>query len=354
APLSYFLDESNPYDLGEVQGLRVYPAADLMGNVIKSGYPKKEIDNVNGKYSFNNTTTRTTQRKVVVRDITLISPYQADPFYIEITRINLAGKTTTDNEADSELFILNTSSLRNIGVRAAFFSTPPISIFLPARHILQLPAFMADYVPKGATIAIVGSNNAGSYLVIDDPVVDIQAGTVNAFFGAAWLVPGTHPITLSSNVNILKRATYSAISGIPEPAKIFNIESLTPMRIVLNHFRYINSLLYDLVGTKVKFETADRNSALSTTLNGVTIAENGDYTITADRHFLPWWFEFSVPALPEILEQIGNTRALAFTHNGTRFTGFVWKGGVYANDYQPYTFKLLAAPSTDLKILIDA
>lgn len=105
-----WIDYNNPIDLGEVKGLKVKPAADYLYNTIKVGYPEKKYDDVNGKQEFNNTSLFTTPITRVSKELNKVSSYRGDCYGIEFTRINLEGKTTTDNESDNEVFLIHTEA----------------------------------------------------------------------------------------------------------------------------------------------------------------------------------------------------------------------------------------------------
>jgi hypothetical protein len=109
-PKYTWIDYNNPIDLGEVKGLRVKPATDYLYNTIKYGYPEQNYDDVNGKQEFNNSLLFTTPYTRVAKELSKISPYRADCYGIEFTRINLEGKTTTDNSSDNEVFLIHTEA----------------------------------------------------------------------------------------------------------------------------------------------------------------------------------------------------------------------------------------------------
>ena len=103
----YFDDTATVFDLGKAKNLRISPAADLMFNTIKTGYPEQNVGAAWGRFEFNNTSQFTTPIKRIVKDFPLLAPYRTDPSGIEVTRINLDGKTTTDANTDNDVFALN-------------------------------------------------------------------------------------------------------------------------------------------------------------------------------------------------------------------------------------------------------
>lgn len=101
-----FVKYSNPIDLGICSGLAVRPATDLMFNTIKIGYPDQDYEDVNGRYEFNTTHIYTTPVTRISKELDLVSVYRADSYGIELTRINLEGRTTTDDAADNDTFFV--------------------------------------------------------------------------------------------------------------------------------------------------------------------------------------------------------------------------------------------------------
>lgn len=102
----YYLNDATVIDIGEVQATpKIEPAIELMINTIKAGYNDVQIEDINGKFAFNVAVDYTTPLKRVTRQLDLQVPFIADPFFIEIKRANLDGKTTTDDRQDSEIII---------------------------------------------------------------------------------------------------------------------------------------------------------------------------------------------------------------------------------------------------------
>ncbi|MFO7257940.1 MAG: hypothetical protein DIU61_009605, partial [Bacteroidota bacterium] len=96
---AYWVDYSDPIDLGEVKNLKVSPATDYIYNNLKIGYPAQEYEDVNGRQEFNNTHEYDLPVTRITKNLELVSPYRADCYGIEFTRINLEGKTTTDDKS---------------------------------------------------------------------------------------------------------------------------------------------------------------------------------------------------------------------------------------------------------------
>ncbi len=103
---AYWVQYDDFIDLGEVKNMKVSPATDLLINNIKNGSPNQDYDDVNGKQEFNTTQERSAPITRVARDLNLISVYRKDCYGIEFTRLNLDGKTTTDNDSDNDVFMI--------------------------------------------------------------------------------------------------------------------------------------------------------------------------------------------------------------------------------------------------------
>jgi hypothetical protein len=343
---SYFLNPDNPIELGEASNLKVYPATDLMGNTLKIGYPVQQIDDVNGKSSFNNTHVYSSPITKVVKEINLVCPYISDAYYIEITRINLEGKTTTDDKADNEVFILNTI-IEQEGVNALFGEFLGIYyITIPSRSDL------VDYFSAGSVFTISGTNE-GTY----KSTGAITSGSdLLVFIDTVFQTTDSdqHDVDIVFGTRLLRRVEYDQITGVPDTEFIFNIEDLTPKRLVLLQANWLNSIFYGFAGKKLTFQSTEKNADLVTQRGSVYIRERADYTIGTDILFKPWYFEFDtqVPVdLVELLETNIN-RCFSFVWYGYTYKGFLVKAGISANDNKVQSYKLLCTPDTDLTNLI--
>lgn len=344
----HFLDNSNPIELGEVKNLEVSPAKDLLFNTVKVGYNEIQTDDVNGRFAFNNTHLYKTVVTNVAKELALISPYAADPFAIELTRINLEGKTTTDGSSDNQVFVINTRK-QTAQVLLAF------ELFLGASFIGLTGPVDLDLYPVGATLTITGTqfNNktftikfaglttTGALLVVNEPVINETV--------LATVVYGTR---------ILNRPPGLTITGVPDPATVFNV-LLSPKRILLRHLLWINSVLHDLVGTKLTFQTTEKNADLRTVEGAVTIEEKADVTVGTARLFKAVHFSFDAPAATSIAEILETEPNRSFRFSGVlpdggrvTFTGFSQGIGVAPNDEREQKLKLLSTPDNNLLKLI--
>lgn len=77
----------------------------------------------------------------------------------------------------------------------------------------------------------------------------------------------------------LSRPAYSSITGVIDNT-VFNTE-YTSKRMIINHAPMLASMLAKQPMDSITFQTADKNGNLSTTLNGVTITENTNITVSS-------------------------------------------------------------------------
>lgn len=123
-----FLSTASPIQI-KVKNLVISDATDLRCNTIKIGYPDQQIDDVNGRYEFNNTHVYDTPVKSVQKELTLVSPYLAQPFLIEARRQDLDGKTTTDNGSDNDIFIIHIDLANPLNIDGVTVYKPKRQVF---------------------------------------------------------------------------------------------------------------------------------------------------------------------------------------------------------------------------------
>lgn len=271
----HFFDESDPIPLGKVRNFKWRWATELLANSLKIGWPNQTYDDVNGRQEFNTTQERSSVVQRISKTLELVSVYRADPFGIELTRINLEGKTTTDSSSDNDVFILN--------------------------------------------VDLSAPNDDGSYN--------------------------------------LKRETYDSITGLLSPSTVFNIEELTPARLLEKHRNWINSIFYGFEGTKLTYQTSDKNRELRTVKGSTVYDEDADFTITDTPRLLkPMLFEFepeTLTNLVELMEENPN-RCFSFEHeNGNIYKGYNLKIGIAPNTLEEQAFQLISTASNDLKTLVN-
>jgi hypothetical protein len=110
-PKSFFVDYTNPIQLGSVKNLKVRPDLEKFVTTIKVGLSNQSYNDVNGRQEFNTTLELSTPVTKSSRELDLVSPYRTDSYGAEFLRINLDGQTTTDNSGDNDVWIIHTENL---------------------------------------------------------------------------------------------------------------------------------------------------------------------------------------------------------------------------------------------------
>lgn len=108
------IDWNSPVDLGEVSSPTVSHSVDRFFNYIKIGYPKVDLSDVNGKQSFCTTHEYSVPITRVTKLLDKTTQYIADAFVIELTRINVDGKTTTDNQLDDSVLCFDVTKVSDL------------------------------------------------------------------------------------------------------------------------------------------------------------------------------------------------------------------------------------------------
>jgi hypothetical protein len=155
----------------------------------------------------------------------------------------------------------------------------------------------------------------------------------------------------------LKRVNYDAITGLINSSTAFNIEDLTPKRMLLKHGNYLRSTLWNLIPDGLTFQTLDRNQALSTTLAGVTYTENANVPISSlDAplfYGLQFEFKTKVPLnFADVMNGAANGH-IRFTYNGKTFYGFPLEITQKPAINESQEWKLLCSPLTNVNDLVD-
>ncbi|HUR65468.1 MAG TPA: hypothetical protein VMZ03_03890 [Chitinophagaceae bacterium] len=90
-------------DLGEVK-VRIKTAKEYLVSKVSIGYPNTDTEDVNGRDEFNTTHLYTSSVTSNSNTLDLVSKVSASMYEQEILRINLDGKTTTDDSSDKKNF----------------------------------------------------------------------------------------------------------------------------------------------------------------------------------------------------------------------------------------------------------
>lgn len=339
-------DSTIIFDIGAVRDLQIDISPDLLFNNLDAGYQTNTYDDVNGKYEFNALQKWKAPVTRVKTKLDMICPYRADPYGIEILRINLDGKDTTDNQGDNDVFILDVVSENNIqNVLLSFVSSGNYIVF-PADPVV---AFGTKFIITGT------ANNNETYQVTDveymgatqtvhtDKTITVAEFTVNCLVQF-----------LEGQVFKLNRPAYSPITGVPDNT-VFNVE-LSPKRGLINNGSLLRSMMWKLEPGLLKFQTGEKNTDLSTTLAGVTIAEKEDIEIGSlgNPLFIPVLFKFEPKADIDIMT-ILNTNPLgkiAFQYDGKNYYGFIMSINKQPATNSAQQWTLLASTDNNLNNFI--
>lgn len=340
-PFAYFFQNDIIADLGEVDDTTLTVADDLIHNTIKAGYEKKEYSDANGKYETNQGHEWTMPITKIVKELDIKSPYRADPFGIELLRINYDQKKTTDTNSDNDTFLINiTTDQPAVSANVSFVSAGnfiiiPSSLPIVVGQRLRISGSVSNN--NDYTVTGVGSIFLAQIVFVDLAVTD-ETATVNIEF-------------LSQGIYNLYRPAYTSVTGIPNPASAFNLE-LSPKKGLLKNGAYLHSILDMLDTEKIKLRSADKNSDLVTVLDGVTVTEKEDIQIGGlpAKLFRPYYFNFRTKVPVNLVEllKVNPWGKIKFTINEQAYYGFMMDGGIKPAINDAQTWKLLCAPENDL------
>jgi hypothetical protein len=102
-------------DLGAVRDLSIDDAVEYQYGSIKVGYPNTDTEDINGRDEFNVTVTYTSKVETSSKVLDLVSTYKASMYEQELLRINLDGKTTTDDTNDNTVYFKHLESTPTTG-----------------------------------------------------------------------------------------------------------------------------------------------------------------------------------------------------------------------------------------------
>lgn len=343
----YAFTNSQVADLGECRNFKLGPANEYRYSKIEVGYPVKEIEDLNGKYSFNNTVVyKTPVLRGGENTYDAKSAYYADPYVIELLRINLEFKNTTDDKSDNDVFFIDGEKVYNNYIGNAIFSVVNSLSFVTIDGLgLNLKAGVRFKVLTGQnmttfTIAYVAELGFQTYIQVKEGIVEENIETEIEFLHYK-----------------LRRLPYTSIEGIPSGDSVFNLE-LSPKRILANHYRWIASSMHKLETGKLVYQTTEKNSELATTdANNVVIMEKEDIPIAAlgTKIFLPYYLNFEVETPLNLLELMTANSGGYFTVfvNGFGYNGFVVEVKTVDATLETQGYKLLATADNDFTTLIN-
>lgn len=195
-----------------------------------------------------------------------------------------------------------------------------------------------------------------SYGVMREIMEFEGATTTNSEGDNDVFVLSINPIPDSDGKYTLAREVYDSITGIPFPATAFNIKNMTPMRLVDKWTPYLNSVLWGIRGSLIRFATTNKNSELRTQKGLQVFDENADFYLNQpgqNQLFKPYYLEGKCRMpdnLFELLEANPN-RCFSFKWKNTIFKGFLVRTGFEPSTREEQSFKLLSTIDNDISKL---
>lgn len=390
-----FYNSSVVYNLGEVRDCIFELNESLLHSNIRVGYPNQDYDNVNGKDEFNNTHNYTTPSTRSTSMLDLTHNWRSDCYGIELLRINLDGKTTTDNSSDNNIFLLDvvkkTGSIFSgtiferafngsalyipfnvIGFGFTSDSTNTKFTFIKTSKTLTVKGEICGYMNTGVDYLfsiLVNSNVVYRTTNVSNTVTPFSyTGLFNTNdvieFNVMPVGSAATFTNISSNFGFegldlyrLNRKTYTSITGVISPSTIFNVE-LSPKRILLAHQAYIKSTQWRLFNKKITFQTTEKNAELSTTLFGTTITENSDVNISdlTGEYFYPITAKFKAQVPIALLSLIKSNAygVFEFTYLGNTYNGYLIECSQKPSGNEAQEWTLLLSTNNNLNNLIHA
>ncbi|MDR1594307.1 MAG: hypothetical protein LBS43_07485 [Prevotellaceae bacterium] len=181
---SYFFNNVEIADVGEVIESEVSIASDILANKIKVGYPDNEYDERNGRDEFNITLNFEVKINNNSETLDMISNVRADSYGIQFTKINLENKTTTDSDSDNDPFFVHVKHetsgqiVVNKDIQIISGSVNPLGVFnallSPKRCLLRNSGWLASIFDKTPEdIEFISSDRQDSNLKSTDGITTI-------------------------------------------------------------------------------------------------------------------------------------------------------------------------------------
>jgi hypothetical protein len=390
--------------LGEVNDLKITLAEDYFVSHLKIGYAEQQYDEKQGQQEYNQTSNFTTPISRITKDVELISKYRADSFGIEYTRYSTPGNNTVNNKSDNDVFIINvdagsvdqdyytatTAVSQSVTVPAKisfdnlagnnFTASPDRTQFTynGTPQVVRISVSQGVFKSDGSNCSIdilknnalisqqivAGNGNTNGngtgfdVTLVPGDIISIQVGYVGTGVLTVLVEHAELKFTfLAVSVYTLKRVAYTSISGLLNPDTAYNIEDLTPKRMLMNHADYWASTLFNQVPGVMKWTTSSKNQLLSTTFGGVTITENADVPVSSlgSKLFYPFVLNFNTKVPLNFMDLFTGAANghIEFSYNGKTLYGFPieMKARPALNETQEW--KLLVSPLTNLSDLTD-
>lgn len=330
-------------NLGTVADFTIDVAEDMIYNTIKTGYRNQTYDKVNGLDEFNVTQEWTTPVLKLPKELDLVSPVRADMYGIELTRLDLFGKTTTDSSADNDTFFLSVEQ----GATIVYYNGA-FEVITP--NIIRIPKTLGFLTSTTITVAGLGvlTVTNTSYLVVGYTLLTVAETIANGSYSGSIQYSST-------SIYKLYRPVFDSITGLLHPVGAFNT-LLNPKKGLIDNGSFIRSFLEDPAGI-IKFQTGEKNSLLSYTIGGATLIQNENIQVSdlSAPLFYAYYFEFKtkVPGNFINLMKKNPYGTIQFQdEDGKQYYGFMWDGGVKPATADSQSWKLLCSPMTNKQNLL--
>lgn len=155
----------------------------------------------------------------------------------------------------------------------------------------------------------------------------------------------------------LLRLPQADVTGVNFPDTIFNVP-LSPKTCLYAHARRMRSMFYHNEGTKLVFQTSDKNAELSYVRNGQTITERSDVTVgdfQGGALWLPYLVKFTtqVPVnMVELMQGTNKYKKIEFEYRDTTWRGWIITASQQPADNEKQEWTLLLSYDNDLTKLI--
>ena len=336
-------------DIGEVSDFHVTVNEDLFFNTLKVGYPDNSYDNKSGNNEYNTTAQWSSPITKITKNLDLISKYRADSYGVEYTRYLTPGNNTVNNKSDNDVFILNidTGIGNAVAVNLIFVATgnyitaPPLTTFRVGM-VVEISGTANNN--RQFTVTGISNYGTGQSVFVAETVVDEASIVATITYISGLLYP-------------LKRVAYDSITGIDNPDTAYNIEMLTPKRMMAAWGNFLRGVLHNHPTDYIKFLSIDKNKNLATVKGSEIFIESSDQQIgQLDSPLLyPYQFAFKTK-VPLTFEQIMTGAAnghIRFTYNGQEFFFFPTEVSVKPTLNDTQEWKGIVSPSTSLEKLLN-
>lgn len=297
-----YKSDNQIFDIGEIADLHLIVANDQLANTGTFGYKSQDYRQRNGLLEFNTTTIFKFPVNTIKKDYTKILKARGDCYGIEYERAKIGSKDTTDSTGDNQVFIVNVTKpenppqqsyrwikiVYNNGFSTHYFLDTGVYMDVILQPTLPLPT---NIVTADTTLNQVAAGPAAFALYILNSGLYPNWNNGIQYTGDVATIDG---VTAVANMYIPFRAAYSSILGVRDNT-VFNIEEMTPHRMMLAHGPQLHSMMLQLTAERITFQKTDKNGDLITTLGMVTIAEKQDEPISTlpNPYFMPYYAQFT-------------------------------------------------------------